>query len=61
MAVANAFENGPFNSKVLNHQALAEPFPVRISVRSPEHERLIRSSTTSTSLWAAPEQRLSYE
>ncbi|KAI0482299.1 cytochrome P450 2C31 [Xylariaceae sp. FL0804] len=33
--------NGPIDDKILNHQTVSEPFPVKVTVRSPEHAVLI--------------------
>ncbi|KAI2610578.1 cytochrome P450 [Hypoxylon sp. NC1633] len=38
--------NGPINDRMLNHQALLEPFPVKATVRSAEHARLIEDEAS---------------
>lgn len=35
------FQDGEVNSEILNHHKTDEPFPVKVTVRSAEHERLI--------------------
>ncbi|TAQ91247.1 hypothetical protein B7494_g430 [Chlorociboria aeruginascens] len=35
---------GPFDSRVLNHGHPAEPFPVKITARSPRHQRLVEQT-----------------
>lgn len=42
---------GEFNDKELNAFAPGEPFPVRATVRSSAHERLIRNETTKCRIW----------
>jgi hypothetical protein len=34
-------QDGEYNNQKLNHMAKGEPFPVKITVRSEQHERLI--------------------
>jgi hypothetical protein len=35
------FQGGPLDDQRLNHQTLGEPFPVKATVRSPAHAKLI--------------------
>lgn len=41
-------QDGPFDNQNLNHMSLTEPFPVKITVRSPEHEQLISQEVLHT-------------
>ncbi|KAJ5288161.1 hypothetical protein N7478_003847 [Penicillium angulare] len=37
---------GPYNSRHLNHHSTDEPFPVKVTIRSEEHEKLITEEAT---------------
>lgn len=39
-------QNGPIDDKVLNHQSLNEPFPVKATVRSAQHAALIEEEAS---------------
>lgn len=39
-------EAGPYNSHRLNHHRTDEPFPVKATVRSDEHSKLIREEAS---------------
>ncbi|KAI0413485.1 cytochrome P450 2C31 [Xylaria grammica] len=38
--------NGPIDDKMLNHQTVNEPFPVKVTVRSPGHAQLIEGEAS---------------
>ncbi|KAI0184133.1 cytochrome protein [Xylaria flabelliformis] len=44
---------GEFNDKELNAFAPGQPFPVRITVKSPTHERLIRTEAAKCDIWGS--------
>ncbi|KAI8945648.1 cytochrome P450 [Xylaria longipes] len=44
---------GAFNDKELNAFAPGQPFPVKITARSPEHERLIRNEAGKCDIWGS--------
>ncbi|KAI0547684.1 cytochrome P450 [Xylaria curta] len=44
---------GEFNDKELNAFAPGQPFPVKITVRSPAHEHLIRNEAVKCDIWGS--------
>ncbi|TRX88463.1 hypothetical protein FHL15_010653 [Xylaria flabelliformis] len=44
---------GEFNDKELNAFVPGQPFPVRITARSPAHERLIRTEAVKCDIWGS--------